>query len=184
EGLELLQRSSSLRQLSLILPVVVTIAALSGHPLVAAGLSGSDGDPASSVHDAVSPARRLTYTQLVADLRCQLGDAEFERSAACGRRKQWNDVVRTAIDFLSQLCVELEPTQTGRTGQSPSSMLPLSRREREVLTLLADGSSNKEISQTLCISAKTVMHHTSSIYRKLGVRGRAGAAARIARGEV
>lgn len=184
EGLELLQRSRSLRQLSLILPVVVTVAALSGHPLVAAGLSGSDGDPASSVHDAVSPARRLSYAHLMTDLRCQLGDAEFERSAAGGRRKLWNDVVRTAIDFLSQLCVELEPTQTGQTGLRPSSTVPLSRREREVLTLLAEGSSNKEISRTLGISAKTVMHHTSSIYRKLGVRGRVGAAARIASGEV
>ncbi|WP_256840801.1 LuxR C-terminal-related transcriptional regulator [Ornithinimicrobium cryptoxanthini] len=51
----------------------------------------------------------------------------------------------------------------------------LTDREREVLGNLPSGASNKELSVQLGISAKTVMHHTSSIYRKLGVRGRSEA---------
>jgi hypothetical protein len=46
-----------------------------------------------------------------------------------------------------------------------------------VLDLLAAGGTNREISADLGISTKTVMHHTSSIYRKLAVRGRAEAVA-------
>lgn len=46
-----------------------------------------------------------------------------------------------------------------------------------MLELLAAGGINRDISLELGISAKIVMHHTSSIYRKLGVRGRAEAVA-------
>jgi DNA-binding NarL/FixJ family response regulator len=52
---------------------------------------------------------------------------------------------------------------------------PLSAREQEVLTLIATGSTNKEIAGQLHLSPHTVKEHTSSIYRKLGVRNRAEA---------
>ncbi|TDN91597.1 LuxR C-terminal-related transcriptional regulator [Microbacterium sp. BK668] len=58
----------------------------------------------------------------------------------------------------------------------------LSPREREVLRLLAEGESNKQIATHLGLSVKTVMHHSVSIYRKLAVRGRAEAAAYAYRG--
>jgi len=53
---------------------------------------------------------------------------------------------------------------------------PLSEREQEVLSLVATGSTNKEIAVRLHLSPHTVKEHTSSIYRKLGVRNRAEAA--------
>ena len=52
---------------------------------------------------------------------------------------------------------------------------PLSEREQEVLSLVATGSTNKEIAAQLHLSPHTVKEHTSSIYRKLGVRNRAEA---------
>jgi DNA-binding NarL/FixJ family response regulator len=52
---------------------------------------------------------------------------------------------------------------------------PLSRREQEVLTLIAAGSTNKEIAGRLHLSPHTVKEHTSAIYRKLGARNRAEA---------
>jgi DNA-binding NarL/FixJ family response regulator len=48
----------------------------------------------------------------------------------------------------------------------------LSDRQRQVLELLSQGLSNKEIARSLGVTAKTVMHHTVAIYQKLGVRGR------------
>ena len=53
----------------------------------------------------------------------------------------------------------------------------LTPRELEVLHLLANGDSNPEIATVLGLSPKTVMHHSVSIYGKLGVRGRAEATA-------
>lgn len=52
----------------------------------------------------------------------------------------------------------------------------LSPRENEVLRLIADGLSNKEIARALRISVHTVDTHNRRIFVKLGVRNRTGAA--------
>jgi DNA-binding NarL/FixJ family response regulator len=48
----------------------------------------------------------------------------------------------------------------------------LSRREEEILRLVADGASSSEIADRLFISVKTVKNHLTSIYQKLGSRDR------------
>jgi DNA-binding CsgD family transcriptional regulator len=53
----------------------------------------------------------------------------------------------------------------------------LTRRERDVLELLAAGHSDADIATTLCISPKTVSNHVSAIFTKLGVHNRTQAAA-------
>ena len=57
---------------------------------------------------------------------------------------------------------------------SPATM-GLTAREREVLAEIATGATNREIGDHLFLSPHTVKEHTSSIYRKLGVRNRAAA---------
>jgi DNA-binding NarL/FixJ family response regulator len=52
----------------------------------------------------------------------------------------------------------------------------LTEREREVLRLVADGLSNKEIAQALYITVRTADFHVSNILRKLGVISRVEAA--------
>lgn len=49
---------------------------------------------------------------------------------------------------------------------------PLTRREQEVLALLAKGFLYKEIAQRLSISLDTVKKHCKNIYQKLNVRNR------------
>ena len=55
---------------------------------------------------------------------------------------------------------------------------PLSERELEVLTLLASGRTNAEISRDLFVAVGTVKSHVNNIYRKLGAANRAEAVAR------
>lgn len=64
---------------------------------------------------------------------------------------------------------------------SPADVAELSSREREVLTLMAGGATNKEIADRLFLSPHTVKDHTSALYRKLGVRNRAEAVQRAER---
>ena len=52
---------------------------------------------------------------------------------------------------------------------------PLSGRERQVLTLMAEGLGNAEIAERLQISEKTVRNHASNVFDKLGVWSRAEA---------
>jgi two-component system response regulator DesR len=63
----------------------------------------------------------------------------------------------------------------------PPAALGLSERERTVLELMASGSTNPEIAAELHLSKHTVKEHTSSLYRKLGVRNRTEAVQRAQR---
>ncbi|MGZ4227358.1 MAG: LuxR C-terminal-related transcriptional regulator [Solirubrobacteraceae bacterium] len=56
----------------------------------------------------------------------------------------------------------------------------LTRREREVLALVAKGRSNDEIASELVLSVRTVEHHVASIYSKVGASGRTARAAATA----
>lgn len=58
------------------------------------------------------------------------------------------------------------------------SQVSLSTREKELLTLLATGATNKQLAQQLFISEATVKTHLVHIYSKLGVDNRTGAIAR------
>jgi DNA-binding NarL/FixJ family response regulator len=57
-----------------------------------------------------------------------------------------------------------------------TSVDTLSARERDVLKLMVDGASNKEISEKLIISVSTVRTHVEHILEKLAVTGRTQAA--------
>ena len=61
-------------------------------------------------------------------------------------------------------------------GEAPAGQAPLcddlTEREREVLTLVGQGHSNKEIARELCISEKTVKNHIANIFSKLHVNDR------------
>lgn len=72
-------------------------------------------------------------------------------------------------------------TQTDTAGQAQSSakaasLARLTPRQRDVLTLLAKGQSNKEISRSLSISETTTKIHVGSLMRALSVRNRTEAA--------
>ena len=72
----------------------------------------------------------------------------------------------------------IAPEQSLRARQ----LLPsLTDREGEVLLLLAEGKTNDEIGAALGISGKTAQHHITRAYRKIGVSGRVGATAWLAR---
>jgi LuxR family maltose regulon positive regulatory protein len=63
------------------------------------------------------------------------------------------------------------------SGPDEPVIEPLSSRELEVLQLLSEGLSNKQVADRLFVSVATVKWHTSNIYGKLGVSNRTGAVA-------
>jgi DNA-binding CsgD family transcriptional regulator len=62
-------------------------------------------------------------------------------------------------------------------GRRASDELGLTPRERDVLMLIAEGRTDRQIAEALFISPRTVAMHVSSILAKLGVTNRGGAAA-------
>ncbi|HLO30945.1 MAG TPA: LuxR C-terminal-related transcriptional regulator [Anaerolineales bacterium] len=85
-----------------------------------------------------------------------------------------------AIHLLSQFDAEPHRIMTAQEEISLGGGLvdPLSRRELEVLHLMALGRTNQEIAQQLIVSRGTIKAHTASIYRKLEVANRTEAVAR------
>ena len=86
--------------------------------------------------------------------------------------------VRLAPDGKHVL-VSVSPRPAGMGSRSPRSRPPeaigtdsLTRREREVLSLLSRGQKNAEIARALQISPQTARTHAKRVYRKLGVNSR------------
>lgn len=83
------------------------------------------------------------------------------------------DVAR-AVRMVGLGMTVFEPQREAATGL-------LSEREQEVLGLVAQGATNREIAARLFLSPHTVKEHTSALYRKLEVRNRAEAVQRAQR---
>jgi len=85
------------------------------------------------------------------------------------------------LDKLELSKQEIEATkhdleQSNRELEKVYKLTPLSRREIDVMRLISDGKSNKEIADILFLSESTVKTHVSSILKKLNLKSRAEAA--------
>ena len=125
-----------------------------------------------------------------------IDESESTRQAlACGvdglvLKIQPSPVLIATIDYLAHatmpvtLPIELSASRVkrGLTSSLPASpphtSAPmkwpegLTEREREVVRLISEGLSNKDIADRLCISSITVRHHLTNIFDKLGVSNR------------
>jgi len=90
-----------------------------------------------------------------------------------------SDDLCQAIKAAAAGQVQLSPqaaAQLMHEMRTPESLPALTERETDVLRLLAQGQSNKQISHSLSIGEKTVKTHVSNILNKLGVSSRTQAA--------
>jgi len=81
-------------------------------------------------------------------------------------------VARGEVYLYPTMARQLVQDYVSRVGGSLESEVPLSPREREVMRLLAEGYSNKEIAEKLVVSPSTVHTHRSNLMSKLGLSSR------------
>lgn len=106
-------------------------------------------------------------------VRDNLLDAAQAASEAAYRARALADILDQSLAMLAAddgLNHSLVPTPGNRDADPTAE---LSEREREVLTHVAAGHSNKAIAQALYLSPNTVKTHVSSLLRKLNARSRA-----------
>lgn len=88
--------------------------------------------------------------------------------SAPGSRRPW---LRSYVErILSRFPEEARPAET--SPRAAAALAGLSRREKQVLKLVAQGLSNPEIAEQLVLSEGTVKTHVSHIYGKLGLQNR------------
>ena len=98
---------------------------------------------------------------------------EFTAAYGSGRSLSQDDWFTEANEIVSAL----EATEVDRQGRGSQSADGLTRREREILILVADGLSDREIAATLFIEQGTVRSHLTNIYGKFQVGSRTAAVA-------
>jgi DNA-binding NarL/FixJ family response regulator len=95
------------------------------------------------------------------------------------------ETVRQAANGETALSPELAASMLAEAQKldraAPASESVISKREEEVLQLVADGLSTPEVAASLYISVKTVKNHLASIYQKLDSRDRTQAVLRAVR---
>lgn len=144
-------------------------------------------DLVSALHDLVDAAGRLTEHDVLHEAaRRRVRVAEI--SARLGDREHAADELDAAIAEFDRLGAEPDRERArtqralvlagGGSHDSPApSARPLSRREIDVLELVASGHTNRQVADRLVISSHTVDRHMSNIRSKLGVSSRAAAIA-------
>ena len=157
--------------------IMVSLMARCDADATAAYFHGTVRDEIPALSRTMSPKQVAVYEAAVAQTKMRLGDSRFEAEAGHGARRTAPEALDDAIAAVQETSQRLGtsvPAAGVESTEAPDE--GLTRRQREVLDLLVEGLSNKEIAARLDVSPKTVMHHTMAIYRALGVRGRAEAA--------
>jgi DNA-binding NarL/FixJ family response regulator len=95
---------------------------------------------------------------------------------AAGRVADANEQAQLAAEVGRRLGAQPLLDELG-SAADPVGSAALTARETEVLALLAEGRTNRQLARELYISEKTVSVHVSNILAKLGVRSRTEAAA-------
>ena len=140
-------------------------AAAAGRPDRAAQIFAGSSAILAEIGVPLAPADQAAMERDMAGVRRRLGGPEWESRWAAGQALSSDEAVELAL---------VEDTGSARVGPSvrPEPVPALSRREREVTALIARGLSNREISDTLVITEKTVGSHVEHIMTKLGLRSR------------
>ena len=115
---------------------------------------------------------RTTFEQTAAACRSALGEARFAAVWADGASLSPEAATAEARAFL--LTVESDPEPA---IADPADAGGLTHREVEVLRMVADGHTDREIADALFIGFATVRSHLANIYAKLDVRSRTSAIA-------
>jgi predicted ATPase/DNA-binding CsgD family transcriptional regulator len=127
----------------------------------AARLLGAATTLADAVGIPLQPLEQEQFDRDIAAARAALSDASFSQAWDAGRSLTVEAVVTEVLEG---------------SGSSNLASRGLSDRELEVLRMLASGSSDREIAETLFISPGTATTHVRNIRGKLGVHSRRAAA--------
>ncbi|MBL8915669.1 MAG: response regulator transcription factor [Archangium sp.] len=155
-------------------------------------------DVSTNTEKGYQTIRELTYERPVLALVAVGQSLDAIRAGAKGaiRRDSKPAAIAAAIESLHQGLSVIDPPSISNMAATPRTQTPVSgieiptksaenetltKRENEVLVLMADGLSNKEIAAKLSISEHTAKFHVNSILQKMNAQKRVEAVVRAAK---
>jgi DNA-binding NarL/FixJ family response regulator len=136
-------------------------------------IRGSAGG-ADSVREALNRRPDVKVLVIVPNEHASaVDDALAAGACAALNRTAERDDIAAAVRQIFEPAFFLARRVPERGSRRSSERLPgLTRREEEILRLVARGRSNSQVAETLWVTEQTVKFHLSNIYRKLGVSNR------------
>ncbi|MDP9469534.1 MAG: LuxR C-terminal-related transcriptional regulator [Chloroflexota bacterium] len=155
----------------MLLATLAVLGSVSGIPEVAARILG-----AAEVAEGVPfvPPESEAFARAGEQLRVMLGVEAYEQALAVGHEQGDEAVDADARAVLDAAAVAPAPTPM---SSDPALGTGLTSRELDVLALLVEGRSNREIADSFFVSPRTVDNHVTNILAKLEVKSRTAAVA-------
>jgi len=154
------------------------IATCLGQFEVAVKLFGAAEALLDAIGTDLGPADLEQYRQAAAAAKAQLDETAYAQAWAVGRALTWEQ----AIDFAFTLDMSAPVAPSATLQFSPHSEAQpdwggLTRRERQIAALVAQGKSNRDIAAELVLSERTIENHVGNILAKLEFNSRTQIAA-------
>lgn len=185
QSLQILQTMGSRRLLAEVVDALAAGGAMAGHYETAARLIGSTAAMREGHKIGINARSVIEYEVLVETLVEHLGETGYQHELDTGKRMTLDVATEQALLLAREITTtplkEVKPgTDEHAEGDSApralADQLGLTSREREVLVLIVDGLTDKEIADRLFISPRTAMTHVGNVLSKLGVNNRRMAA--------
>lgn len=149
------------------LEAIAMLASSQGQPERIAQLLGAARALREAIAQPVRPDERMVYERYVTSARAQIDEGRWEAAFAEGQSMTLEEALEYALSE------KLPATPAPGPEQSlPVQRAALTRREKEVASLMAQGLTNRRIAEELFVSERTVENHVSNILKKLRIQSR------------
>jgi predicted ATPase/DNA-binding CsgD family transcriptional regulator len=190
EGLRLCRQLGSSTWVANCLHGLAAVASARGQFARAVRLLGAAHTAAAGSPSLLIPTDRVALRCTLAKVRAALGRSAFAAAWAEGQVLSLDQVIEAGLALPGPAsdgpsAAPVHPATAGVPGEAAGASIrlsggavnPLTRREREVAALIAQGRSNKEVAAALVISRRTADTHVGNILSKFGFSSRTEVAA-------
>ena len=173
ESLAIWREMASRRGIAASLESCAAVAVARDRPETALGLASAAAALLETTGTRPSSLEQARLAPWLSDARRRLGRDAAEAVWAAGAARPLASVIAEAVEIVTTSLA----AHRADALPAPGATYELTRREVEVLRLLARHLTDREIADALSISPRTIMHHVSHILAKLGLASRRDAAA-------
>jgi len=180
EGLEVSRQAGMTHGIVFHVQISAMSAGAQGQSVRLARLWGAAEALSESMGVTLYPIERRDYAPYVDTARAELDEATWEAAFAGGQTMAAEEAVEYALSAQESAPPTSPPPPTSKRQADRRPSTVLTRREREVASMVIQGLTNRQIASELVLSEHTVHRHVASILKKLDLHSREQVASRLA----